>query len=86
MTLVQARISVTDAGRLDADVEALGLTSRSEGVRAALRLLHRRARHAALARDYDDFYGSGGQAPGGEVAAVGDQIAAETLTDAPSAE
>jgi len=35
-------------------------------------------RHAALAREYDDFYGAGAQAPMGAIAACGDQVAAET--------
>jgi len=83
MTLVQARISWTDATQLDADAEVLGLVNRSDAVRAGLRLLHRRARHTALAREYDDFYGSGAEAPVGETVTVGDQIAADTLADAP---
>ncbi len=82
MTLVQARVSAADAQRLDADAAVLGLANRSEAVRAGLRLLHRRARHAALARHYDDFYGTGEQAPVGDVTAVGDQIAVDTLSRA----
>jgi len=86
MTIVQARVHASDASQLDADAEALGLANRSEAVRAALRLLHRQARHAALARDYDAFYGHEVEAPLGEVAAVGDQVAAPVLTGAPPAE
>lgn len=80
MTLVQARVSEADARQLDADAHALGLVSRSEALREGLRLLHRRARHAALARDYDNFYGTGAQAPVSDVTAVGDQIAAEAIS------
>ncbi len=83
MTLVQARVSEDDAHRLDIDARALGLANRSEGIREALRLLHSRARHVALAQDYDTFYGAGRQAPVSDVAAIGDQVAAEVLTDDP---
>jgi hypothetical protein len=79
-TLVQARVSAADAHQLDADAHVLGLANRSEALREGLRLLHRRAGHAALARDYDTFYGPGGAAPVSDVTAVGDQIAAETIT------
>lgn len=84
MTLVQARVSEADAHRLDADARALGLTNRSEAIREGLRLLHGRARHAALARDYDTFYGTAGQAPVSDVAAIGDQIAAAAITGEPA--
>lgn len=86
MTLVQARVSDADARQLDADVHALGLASRSEALREGLRLLHRRARHAAVARDYDNFYGTGVQAPVSDVTVIGDQIAAEAITGAHGAE
>lgn len=76
---------MTDASQLDDDLEVLGLSSRSEGVRAALRLLHRAARHAAIARDYDDFYGAG-LVPMGDVAALGAHIAAEVMTAADPAD
>ncbi|MGH3821225.1 MAG: ribbon-helix-helix protein, CopG family [Pseudonocardiaceae bacterium] len=81
MTLVQARVSDAVAQQLDADARALGLANRSEAVREGLRLLHRRARHAALARDYDAFYGDAAQAPVSEVTEVGDIVAAQTITD-----
>lgn len=77
--LVQARVSVADGLQLDADAQALGLANRSEAVREGLRLLHRRARHAVLASDYDAFYGTDTQAPVNEVAAIGDQVAAVTI-------
>lgn len=79
MALVQARVSAADARQLDLDAHALGLANRSEAVREGLRLLHRHARHAALADDYDTFYGVGYQAPVSDVTAVGDQIAAEAM-------
>lgn len=85
-TLVQARVSEADARRLDADAAALGLTNRSEAIREAMRLLHRRARHAVLARDYDSFYGTGAQAPISDATAIGDQIAALTMADEPAGE
>ena len=40
----------------------------------------RAARHAAVAREYDDFYGAGTQAPMGAIAAGGDLVAAETMS------
>lgn len=76
--VVQARVPAAEAGRLDEDAAALGLGSRSEAVREALRLLHRRARDAALARSYDQFYG-GGPAPTSDAVRVGDVLAAETI-------
>lgn len=79
MTLVQARVPEADAQQLDTDANLLGLSSRSEAVREGLRLLHRRARHAALAHDYDTFYGTDVTAPGGDIATVGEQVATETL-------
>lgn len=79
MTLVQARVSQEDASRLDADARTLGLTSRSEAIREGLKLLHRRARLSALARDYDDFYGVGVEAPTSDLAAIGDHIAADAF-------
>jgi Arc/MetJ-type ribon-helix-helix transcriptional regulator len=86
MTLVQARVSEADARRLDVDANELGLQNRSEAVREGLRLLHRRARQAALAHDYDDFYGADVQVPVSELSAIGDQIAAVTVAGRPSGE
>lgn len=79
VTIVQARIPVSDVRRLDHDVQALGLRSRSDAVREGLRLLHREARHAALASDYDLFYRDV-HVPLDGIAAVGDKVAAETMT------
>ncbi|MGH3446272.1 MAG: hypothetical protein ACRDQA_13870 [Nocardioidaceae bacterium] len=80
MMILQARVSEEDARQLDADMGALGLDNRSQALREGLRLLHRRARHAALANDYDAFYGVGTeQAPVSDVTAVGAEIADETI-------
>lgn len=62
-------------------MQALGLENRSEAVREALKLLHRRARHVILAHDYDRFYGTDGQAPVSDVAAIGDDVAADTIAN-----
>lgn len=78
MTLVQARVPTRDVDQLDNDLAELRLASRSEALREGLRLVHRRAEQAALARDYDEFYG-GQQAPISDLAAVGHQIAALTI-------
>lgn len=50
----------TAALRADADI--LGLDGRTEIVRAALQLLHRRAAEERMARSVDEFYGDA--APG----------------------
>lgn len=84
MTLVQARVPEADVRRLDGDAQALGLTNRSEAIREGLRLLHGKARHAALARDYDIFYGTGVPATVSDLAVIGDQIAAEAISDRPT--
>ena len=77
--IVLARLTPGDAMQLDDDRKVLGLATRSDAVREGLRLLHRTARYAALAQEYDDFYGAGAQAPMGAIAAYGDQVAAETV-------
>lgn len=77
--IVQARLTPEDARQLDDDRKVLGLTTRSDAVREGLRLLHKTARYAALAQEYDDFYGAGAEAPMGAIAAYGDQVAAEAL-------
>lgn len=77
--IVQARLTPEDAAQLDDDRRVLGLATRSDAVREGLRLLHKTARYAALAQEYDDFYGAGAQAPMGAIAAYGDQVAAETM-------
>ncbi len=77
--IVQARLTPEDAAQLDDDRKVLGLATRSDAIREGLRLLHKTASYAALAREYDDFYGSGVQAPVGAIAAYGDRVAAESL-------
>lgn len=77
--IVQARLTSEDAAQLDDDRKVLGLATRSDAVREGLRLLHKTARYAALAQEYDGFYGEGTQAPVGDIAAYGDQVAAETM-------
>lgn len=77
--VVQARLTAQDAAQLDDDRKVLGLATRSDAVREGLRLLHKTARYAALAQEYDDFYGAGGQAPTGAIAAYGDVVAAESM-------
>ena len=53
----QARITHDLAAQLRDDAELLGLDGRTEIVRAALELLHRRAAEERMARSVDDFYG-----------------------------
>jgi len=53
----QARIGHDLAAELRRDAELLGLQGRTEIVRAALELLHRRAAEERMARSVDDFYG-----------------------------
>lgn len=77
-TLVQARLSEHDTRQVDHDAAVLGLRNRSEALREGLRLLHQRASHADLARDYDAFYGTSG-APTSDITAAGDQVAAEGM-------
>lgn len=52
----QARISHDLAVQLRGDAELLGLDGRTEIVKAALDLLHRRAAEERMARSVDDFY------------------------------
>ncbi len=54
----QARVPHDLAAQLRRDAEMLGLHGRTEIVRAALELLHRRAAEERMARSVDDFYGS----------------------------
>jgi Arc/MetJ-type ribon-helix-helix transcriptional regulator len=60
--LWQARVPRPLAHDIEQDMQVLGLSSQSEAIREALRLLHGRAREVAMARDYDEFYG-GAAAP-----------------------
>lgn len=53
----QARITHDLAAQLRNDAELLGLEGRTEIVKAALHLLHRRAAEERMARSVDDFYG-----------------------------
>ncbi len=53
----QARIGHDLAAQLRRDAELLGLNGRTEIVKAALQLLHRRAAEERMARSIDDFYG-----------------------------
>lgn len=52
-----ARIDRELATDLRADAAVLGLNGRTEIVRAALRLLHRRAAEERMAGDVEQFYG-----------------------------
>lgn len=53
----QARIARDLASQLRADAVVLGLTARTDIVKAALDLLHRHAAEVRVARSVDDFYG-----------------------------
>jgi hypothetical protein len=53
----QARIGAELAAQLRADAEVLGLTGRTEIVKAALELIHRQAAEQLMAKSVDDFYG-----------------------------
>lgn len=57
----QARIRRDFAAQLHDDAETLGLDGRTDIVRAALQLLHRRAAEERMARTVDEFYR--GEAP-----------------------
>ncbi len=52
----QARITHELAAQLRDDAKLLGLDGRTEIVKAALQLLHRRAAEERMARSVDDFY------------------------------
>jgi hypothetical protein len=53
----QARIGRDLAAQLQADSEVLGLSGRTEIMKAALQLLHQRAAEERMARGVDAFYG-----------------------------
>jgi hypothetical protein len=53
----QARITHDLAAQLRNDAKLLGLDGRTEIVKAALELLHRRAAEERMARSVDNFYG-----------------------------
>ena len=52
----QARIDHELAAALRADADVLGLRGRTDIVRAALQMLHRRAAEERMARSVDEFY------------------------------
>jgi hypothetical protein len=52
----QARITRDLASQLRADAAVLGLTSRTDIVKAALELLHRHAAEIRMAQSVDEFY------------------------------
>ncbi len=79
VTVVQARLTEDDARQVDHDAAVLGLRNRSEALREGLRLLHQRAGHADLAREYDAFYGTS-EVPISDITAAGDQVAAEGMS------
>lgn len=54
----QARITHDLAAQLRIDPKLLGLDGRTEIVKAALDLLHRRAAEERMARNVDDYYGN----------------------------
>lgn len=53
----QARVPREFAAELRIDAEVLGLDGRTEIVKEALRMLHRRAAEERLGRSIDEFYG-----------------------------
>ena len=53
----QARIGRDFAAQLRADADFLGLQGRTDIVRTALQLLHRRAAEERMAHSVDTFYG-----------------------------
>lgn len=71
----QARIGHEMAAALRADADILGLHGRTDIVKAALQLLHRRAAEERMARSVDDFYGGAAPAlPIGVLAADDDTL------------
>lgn len=54
----QARIAGDLAEQLRADAEVLGLDGRTEIVKAAVELLHRRAAEERMAQSVEEFYGN----------------------------
>lgn len=52
----QTRLSHAMADQLRDDAKVLGLESRTEILKSALQLLHRRAAEERMARDIDEFY------------------------------
>lgn len=61
-SLAQVRLNNEEWHDLRETMTNLGLSSTSQALREALRLLHREARHQAMADDIEQYYG-GEQAP-----------------------
>lgn len=68
----QARIGHELAAQLRDDAELLGLKGRTDIVKAALHLIHRRAAEERMARSVDDFYRDTEPAPPVGVLSAGD--------------
>lgn len=67
---MQARVDADFARELiESDAKVLGLSGASELVREGLRLVHKQAREAAMAAEYEEFYG-------GEAAPLPEGVAA----------
>jgi hypothetical protein len=67
----QARIGRAFAAELLADADVLGLEGRTDIVKAALLMLHRRAAEERMARGVDAFYG--GRTPALPIGVLPDQ-------------
>jgi hypothetical protein len=67
----QARIGRAFAAELEADADVLGLSGRTDIVKAALQMLHRRVAEERMARDVDAFYE--GRAPALPIGVLPDQ-------------
>lgn len=55
----QARVAAEFGAKLMEDAEVLGLSSKTDIVKAALELLHRQAAELRMARGVEAFYGDG---------------------------
>jgi hypothetical protein len=55
-TLAQVRLNQEEWAALRQTMDSLGLSSTSQALRAALRLLHQEARREAMARAVDHYY------------------------------
>ena len=79
----QARIGHELAAQLRDDAEVLGLSGRTDIVKAALQLIHRRAAEERMARSVADFYGD--HQPALPIGVVGvDDDAGATATGDPN--
>jgi len=70
--IVQTQLPANEVQQLDRDRKLLGLVTRSDAIRQALRLLHKRAEDEAIIREYDEFYGKDVRAPLSDLSAIGD--------------